>query len=107
MDHPSHAHESGLLGLEDAALRYEPHGCFEANGARGHHRAWIPIHLPRLVRRVREQFDFCDVFEHARAHSLQDKTEAAYQRGDLLEKRVRLMQAWSDYCFGHADKNSA
>ncbi len=39
-----------------------------------------------------------DVCEHALAHSLPDKTEAAYQRGDLLEKRVRLMQAWADYC---------
>ncbi len=48
-----------------------------------------------------------DVCEHALAHSLPDKTEAAYQRGDLLEKRVRLMQAWSDYCFGHADKKLA
>jgi integrase len=39
-----------------------------------------------------------DVCEHALAHSLPDTTEAAYQRGDLLEKRVRLIQAWSDYC---------
>jgi hypothetical protein len=30
--------------------------------------------------------------------SLPDTTVAAYQRGDLREKRVRLMQAWSDYC---------
>lgn len=41
-----------------------------------------------------------DVCEHALAHSLPNKVEAAYQRGDLLEKRVQLMQAWSDYCFG-------
>ena len=39
-----------------------------------------------------------EVCEHALAHSLPDKVEAAYRRGDLLEKRVMLMQAWADYC---------
>ena len=36
--------------------------------------------------------------EHALAHSLPDKVEAAYRRGDLFERRIGLMQAWSDYC---------
>jgi hypothetical protein len=31
-------------------------------------------------------------------HSLPDKVEAAYRRGDLLEKRILLMQVWADYC---------
>jgi integrase len=35
-----------------------------------------------------------EVCEHALAHSLPDKVEAAYQRGDLLEKRRHLMEAW-------------
>ncbi len=39
-----------------------------------------------------------EVCEHALAHSLPDKIEAAYRRGDLIEKRALLMQAWSDYC---------
>ncbi|MFC5550509.1 tyrosine-type recombinase/integrase [Massilia aerilata] len=39
-----------------------------------------------------------EVCEHALAHGLPDKVEAAYRRGDLLEKRVVLMQAWADYC---------
>lgn len=39
-----------------------------------------------------------EVCEHALAHSLPDKVEAAYRRGDLIEKRVLLMQAWADYC---------
>ncbi|MBB3221725.1 tyrosine-type recombinase/integrase [Pseudoduganella umbonata] len=39
-----------------------------------------------------------EVCEHALAHSLPDKVEAAYRRGDLLEKRVLLMQAWSSFC---------
>lgn len=39
-----------------------------------------------------------EVCEHALAHSLPDRVEAAYRRGDLLDKRVQLMQAWADYC---------
>ncbi len=39
-----------------------------------------------------------EVIEHALAHQLKDKAEAAYQRGDLLVKRGKLMQAWSGYC---------
>ena len=39
-----------------------------------------------------------EVCEHALAHSLPDKIEAAYRRGDLIEKRALLMQAWADYC---------
>lgn len=34
-----------------------------------------------------------EVCEHALAHSLPDKVEAAYRRGDLLDKRVVLMPA--------------
>lgn len=39
-----------------------------------------------------------EIAEAALAHVLKDKTEAAYQRGDLLEKRRRLMDAWARYC---------
>lgn len=39
-----------------------------------------------------------EIAEAALAHVLSDRTEAAYQRGDLLEKRRRLMQAWAGYC---------
>jgi len=39
-----------------------------------------------------------EVAEAALAHSTQDQTEAAYQRGDLFEKRARLMEAWARYC---------
>lgn len=38
-----------------------------------------------------------EVCEAALAHTIKDKTEAAYQRGDLLEKRRALMLAWSDF----------
>jgi len=36
--------------------------------------------------------------EAALAHTIKDKTEAAYQRGDMFEKRRKLMDAWLDYC---------
>lgn len=35
--------------------------------------------------------------EMALAHAVDDKTEAAYRRGDLFDKRRRLMDAWADY----------
>jgi integrase len=39
-----------------------------------------------------------ELVEAALAHILEDKTEAAYQRGDMLEKRRRLMGAWAEFC---------
>jgi len=43
-----------------------------------------------------------DLAEAALAHVLADKTEAAYRRGDALEKRRKLMDAWASYCAGVA-----
>jgi integrase len=41
-----------------------------------------------------------DVVEMALAHAIGDKVEAAYRRGDLFEKRQRLMNDWAEYCEG-------
>jgi len=38
-----------------------------------------------------------EVAEMALAHAIRNKTESAYRRGDLLDKRRELMQAWADY----------
>ena len=38
------------------------------------------------------------VVEMALAHAVSDAVEAAYRRGDLLEKRRGLMEAWAAYC---------
>jgi integrase len=38
------------------------------------------------------------VAEMALAHIISNKVEAAYRRGDLLEKRRPLMDAWADFC---------
>lgn len=45
-----------------------------------------------------------EVAEAALAHTLKDKTEAAYQRGDLFEKRRKLMDAWTGYCLNGDEK---
>ena len=38
-----------------------------------------------------------EVIEQSLAHSLADQTEAAYQRGDYLEKRRKLINDWSKF----------
>lgn len=39
-----------------------------------------------------------ELVEVALAHKVGNATEQAYQRGELLEKRRKLMEAWSSYC---------
>ncbi|MGY4469760.1 integrase [Bradyrhizobium sp. LB9.1b] len=41
-----------------------------------------------------------EVAEAALAHAIGDQTEAAYRRGDALEKRRAMMVAWANYCAG-------
>jgi integrase len=38
------------------------------------------------------------VVEMALAHTIGDRVEAAYRRGDLFVKRQKLMASWSEYC---------
>ena len=44
------------------------------------------------------------IAEAALAHKLKDASEAAYQRGDLIEKREILMQTWANYCYRTGEK---
>lgn len=61
-----------------------------AHGFRSSFRDWVS-----------EETDFPgDVAEAALAHMVSNKTEAAYRRGKLLEKRRKLMEAWGSYCEG-------
>jgi integrase len=41
-----------------------------------------------------------EVAEAALAHTMKDKTEAAYARTDHFERRRRLMDAWAAHCTG-------
>ena len=45
-----------------------------------------------------------DIAEQALAHTLTNKVEAAYRRGDALEKRRQMMQDWADFCQHMANK---
>ena len=38
-----------------------------------------------------------EICEAALAHIIKDKTEAAYRRGDLFEKRRELMVTWATF----------
>jgi integrase len=39
-----------------------------------------------------------NVIEAALAHSIGDKVEATYFRGEFLDKRAALMRAWCEFC---------
>ena len=57
---------------------------------------------------IAEQTQFPrEVAEAALAHALQDKTEAAYQRGDYMAKRMEMMKVWAMHCSGGTAQNSA
>ena len=71
-----------LMALRRMSIEVTPHGF------RSSFRDWAgdSTHFPR------------DTVEHALAHAIESKTEAAYRRGDALEKRRSLMAAWEAYC---------
>lgn len=46
-----------------------------------------------------------EVAEAALAHTVKNKVEAAYARGDLFVKRAKMMQDWANYLGGIAQNN--
>jgi integrase len=71
-------------------------------------RAKLTVHGFRSTFRdwAAEQTNFPrEIAEAALAHTLKDKTEAAYQRGDLLARRALLMNGWADYCAQRQEGN--
>jgi integrase len=65
------------------------------------HRRDITVHGFRSTFRdwAAERTNFANhVVEMALAHAIPDAVEAAYRRGDLIEKRRLLMEAWAAYC---------
>ena len=70
-------------------LRDMKAGC-TAHGFRSSFRDWVS-----------ESTSFAgELAEAALAHAIGNKTEAAYRRGNLLEKRRTLMDAWGAHCDG-------
>lgn len=48
-----------------------------------------------------------EVCEMALAHTIESKVEAAYRRGDLFQKRRKLMEAWAEFCNKVQDEKPA
>ncbi|KAB1078366.1 tyrosine-type recombinase/integrase [Methylobacterium soli] len=72
--------------MRDAAL-----GHFVPHGFRSTFRDWAAecTHFPS------------EVVEMALAHTIENRVEAAYRRGDLFEKRRTLMEVWTAYSTSH------
>ena len=65
-------------------------------------RTDITVHGFRSTFRdwVGEETEFdAQLAEYALSHKLPNATERAYARGDQLEKRFNLMEAWKEYLF--------
>ena len=76
----------GQHAILKALQRVEPE--ITAHGFRSTFRDWIA-----------EQTNFpSEVAEMALAHVVGDKVEAAYRRGNLLQKRRQLSAAWARFC---------
>jgi integrase len=91
-----HLFENGRAGRPisnmamDMTLRRMGQGAVTVHGFRSTFRDWAA-----------EQTSYPNhVVEMALAHAIGDKVEAAYRRGDLLEKRRELMGDWAGYCAG-------
>ena len=67
-----------------------------AHGFRSTFRDWA----------AEETYYVREVAEMALAHSIGDKVEAAYRRGDLFEKRKCMMDDWTKYCSGVAKRGN-
>jgi integrase len=69
-------------------MRRMGHAALTAHGFRSTFRDWAA-----------EQTAFPnELLEVALAHVVSDRTEAAYRRGDMIEKRRQLMDAWATFC---------
>lgn len=77
-----------------AVLRRMGRGSLTAHGFRSTFRDWAA-----------EQTAYPgEVVEMALAHTIASRVERAYRRGDLIEKRRRLMADWARYCATVATK---
>lgn len=72
----------------EMVMRRMGKGHFTVHGMRSAFRDWVgeETGFPR------------EVAEAALAHVVGDAAEQAYRRGDALEKRRKLMEAWATYC---------
>lgn len=86
---PGHAKGKPLSGMAmTMQLRRMKREDITVHGFRSTFRDWAS-----------EQTSFPhETCEHALAHRISDKAEAAYRRGDQFEKRRKLMEEWAAWC---------
>jgi len=84
-------------GLSDGAmlalLRKMDVGRYTPHGFRSTFRDWAAEEAHQFSN---------ETVELALAHTIRNKAEAAYRRGDQLERRRELMATWSDYTDQHS-----
>jgi integrase len=86
---PGNARGKPLSGMAMAMqLRRMKRDTITVHGFRSSFRDWAS-----------EQTSFPqETCEHALAHRISDKAEAAYRRGDQFDKRRKLMEEWAAFC---------
>jgi integrase len=85
---PGHTGKKPITSAAGMKLLKELHPGITQHGFRSTFRVWGS-----------EQTSYPqEVLEHALAHRIKDKARAAYDRKTMLPKRIKLMNAWSDYC---------
>ena len=93
LDHlifPSQKKDKPLSNNTMASVLKRMNQPYTPHGFRSTFRTWVA-----------EQTDHSEeVAKAALAHTIRDKVDAAYQRGDLFEKRRLLMQDWSEFVCG-------
>ena len=90
---PGAVKRSSLSNMAMAVVMKRKKAPYTVHGFRSAFRDWVA-----------EETEFHgDIAEKALAHTIRNKVEAAYRRGDMLEKRRDLMEAWGEHVTGVDD----
>lgn len=94
---PGRSRDKPMSNMAFLMLLRRMNQAITAHGFRSSFRDWAAeaTSLPR------------EVAEMALAHAVENKVEAAYRRGDLLEKRRQLMEHWAHFVAGEVEANEA
>jgi len=95
---PGGRESKGLSNIAMVKLLQKTMGCdCTVHGFRSSFRDWAG-------ERTNYPRDLCEM---ALAHTIKDKAEAAYRRGDMLEKRRNMMEDWLRFCETATDTTGA
>jgi integrase len=78
-----------------AVLKRMNRGDVTVHGFRSTFRDWV----------AEETSHSPEVAEMSLSHTIPNRVEAAYRRGNLLEKRRALLNDWQEYCMGNGKSN--